>query len=193
MIAERMLAAHALILDRPAEEQQQRLAVVQEAMCWLRTPYHHRARVMGAGVDCGMLLTEVYEGAGVTPHVEPAEYPADWMLHRSEERFLGIVETYAQKVDAPLPGDIALFRWGRCISHGSIVVAWPEIVHAYIHAGEVVLDDAVANQELAERLVGFWSPWAKGWDEVPADTLGMIQPGEMVVPAWLAKHLSEGA
>lgn len=159
MIADRMLVAQQLVAHLPLEEQLQRLAVVQEALCWLGTPYHHAARVMGAGVDCGMLLTEVYEGAGIVPRVVPEEYPADWMCHRSEERFRGIVETYARKVEVPLPGDIALFRWGRCISHGSVVIGWPKIVHAYKESEAVILDDAVANQALAARLAGFWSPW----------------------------------
>ena len=138
----------------------QRKAVVEEAMSWLATPYHHQARVKAGGVDCGMLLAEVYERAGVMPAVDPGEYPSDWMCHRSEERFLGIVESYAHKIEGPpLPGDIALFRWGRCISHGAIVIEWPRIIHAFLVAGEVVLDDAVANQALSTRLAGFWSPW----------------------------------
>lgn len=160
MIADQMLAAHAQILDRPAEEQQQRLAVVQEALCWLGTPYHHAARVMGAGVDCGMLLAEVYEGAGVLPHVEPESYPPDWHQHREEERYLALVAQHATPVDAPLPGDIVLYRFDKAISHGAIVVAWPQIIHAYIRLG-VVLDEGERNTVLRNAQVGFWSPWGR--------------------------------
>ena len=67
-----------------------------------------------------------------------------------------IVERHFEKADSPLPGDLALFRYGRTISHGSIVIAWPQIIHAYITAGAVVIDDAIANQDLVRRLVGFW-------------------------------------
>ena len=39
--------------------------VLIELNNWLGTPYHHAARVQGAGVDCLMLLLEVYGRAGV--------------------------------------------------------------------------------------------------------------------------------
>jgi len=143
-------------------EKAQRASVVAEALSWVGTPYHHHARIKGAGVDCGMVLAEIFERAGVMPAVDPGDYPADWMCHRSEERFLGIVETYAHKIEGlPKPGDIALFQWGRCISHGAIVIEWPQILHAYKIAGGVVLDDAEQNKDLEPRLAGFWSPWGE--------------------------------
>jgi len=139
-------------------ETEARTAVVQEARSWVGTPYHHQGRVKGAGVDCGQLLAAIYEAAGVMPHVAPGPYPHDWHLHRSEERYLGHVQEHAHQVDAPQPGDIALFRFGRCIAHGAIVIGWPIVIHAYVGLG-VVLDDAVANKMLSGRLAGFWSPW----------------------------------
>jgi cell wall-associated NlpC family hydrolase len=36
-----------------------RAAVVREAESWIGTPFHHAARVKGAGIDCLMLLAEV--------------------------------------------------------------------------------------------------------------------------------------
>lgn len=142
-------------------EHDERARVVSESMTWAGTPYHHMGRVKGAGVDCGMLLLEVYERAGILPHVEPKPYPQDWHMHREEERYFGHVQALAEKVDAPQPGDVALFRFGKCISHGAIVIEWPQVIHAYVPTGKVVLDDAEKNTDLAKRLVGFWSPWAK--------------------------------
>jgi cell wall-associated NlpC family hydrolase len=153
-----MLAAHALIAHLPLEEQQQRLDVVQEAMTWLHTPYHHAARIKGAGVDCGMFLAEVYEQTGVMPHVVPDEYPPDWHMHQDGERYLGLVAAHAHQVEVGLPGDIVLYRFGRCVSHGAIVIVWPQIIHAYIRLG-VVLDEGERNTVLREAQVGFWSPW----------------------------------
>ena len=138
-----------------------RRRAVDEAISWVGTPYHHQGRVKGGGVDCGQFLALVFEGAGITPEIVPEDYPHDWHLHRSEERYLGIVETYAHRIEGPpLPGDIVLYRWGRCISHGAIVVDWPVVVHSYVGQG-VVLDDAVANQALASRQVGYWSVWGE--------------------------------
>src|SRR5580698_7963629 len=115
-------------------ETQQRAAVVAEARTWLRTPYHHMGRVKGAGVDCATLLAEVYARAGVVPTVTIPHYPPDWHLHRNLERYLDIVLQVAHPVETPQPGDIALYKWGRCFAHGAIITApWPqEVIHAFI-------------------------------------------------------------
>src|ERR1700736_1822431 len=125
--------------------------VVAEAVSWLRTPYHHMARVKGAGADCLTLLAEVYEKAGVIPHVEVPFYPPDWNLHHDAERYLEGVTRYAREIpycadNAPLgvrvsggaalrrepqPGDVAVFKFGRCFAHGAIVLGWPRLIHAW--------------------------------------------------------------
>ncbi len=144
-------------------EQEQREAVVREALTWLGTPHRHHARIKGAGVDCGLILAEVYRAAGVVSEdIDPGEYVHDWFLHRKDPIYQTTLEKYASYIDRPAqPGDIALYRYGLQNAHGAIVIAWPTILHAYIPAGEVVLDDAIANQDLKERFVGIWSPWAK--------------------------------
>src|SRR5690349_11447583 len=39
-----------------------RARLLDEARTWLLTPWHHNARVRGAGVDCGQLLIACYVG-----------------------------------------------------------------------------------------------------------------------------------
>ena len=115
-----------------------RAAIVAEARLWLGTPYHHAARVRGSGVDCAMLLAEVYNAAGAIPPVAVGTYPPDWHLHRADERYMATVLDYATEIDTtPAPGDVALFRFGRCYSHGAIVVQWPLAIHAYKGDGVV--------------------------------------------------------
>jgi hypothetical protein len=109
-------------------------------------------------VDCGQLLIGVFSAAGVIPNLDRWDYPADWHLHRNEEQFLQNVERFARKTDNHGPGDIALFRYGRCISHGSIVIDWPVIIHAYVRQG-VVFGDVKRDADLAKRFVGCWSMW----------------------------------
>lgn len=136
-----------------------RAAVVREALSWLGTPYHHQARVKGAGTDCGQFLAGVFEAVGAVPPVAIEDYPHDWHLHRSEERYLANVERFAHRVDRePRPGDIVLYRFDQAISHGAIVVDWPVIVHAYLRQG-VVLDEAERNHVLRAAQVGLWSVW----------------------------------
>jgi NlpC/P60 family putative phage cell wall peptidase len=136
---------------------QDRYNVVAEALTWLNTPYHPHGRVKGAGVDCIHLLIEVYAACGLVPHVAPGEYAPDWYLHRSEERYLDGVMQYAEPVEQPLPGDLVLFRFGRCVSHGAIVTAWPTVIHAYADQRRVVLTDIDRAAHLQRRLAGFYT------------------------------------
>jgi cell wall-associated NlpC family hydrolase len=134
--------------------------VLEAARGWLGTPYHHAARVKGAGVDCAMLLTAVYHEAGLIPEIDPRPYPQDWHLHRGEERFLNWVRQYGRQLsdgELPSPGDIVLFRYGRCVSHGGIVLNWPTIIHAYMPLGKVTMDDVLPGSELAVRHHSTWT------------------------------------
>jgi cell wall-associated NlpC family hydrolase len=148
-------------------ELQQRAAVVAEAETWLGTPYHHEARIKGHGVDCAQILVGVFANVGLIEPVALPHYPADWNLHRDEERYLDILARYTREIEAPvlcplgvaasqpgasrsvLPGDIVVWKFGRCFSHGAIVVAWPFVIHAYV--GSVcVLEDAERASWLAQ-------------------------------------------
>lgn len=135
--------------------------IVAETQSWIGTPYHHAARVKGAGVDCAQLLIAVYSAVGALPaDFEVAEYPMDWHLHRNEERYLNQVLAHAHPVDEPRVGDIALFRFGRTISHGAIVVealgSFVDVVHAYRPARSVCVQNLNINAELQERFCGFY-------------------------------------
>ena len=149
----------ALAAIEPAEAAQ-RLAVCTEALSWLGTRFHHAGRAKQGGVDCGMLVAEVYERTGTTPHLEFEPYVWDWGFHSPRERFLEQCALLLRPVEHPLPGDVALFKYGMAASHIAIVLDWPRVVHAFVHQG-VVLEDALANVDLGSRLVGFWSPWGK--------------------------------
>jgi NlpC/P60 family putative phage cell wall peptidase len=135
-----------------------RAAVLREAETWIGTPFHHAARVKGAGVDCLMLLAEVYERAGIRSHIEPPFYVPDWHLHRDAERYLEGLLPYARDIAGPpRAGDIALFRFGRTFSHGAIVAGWPRLIHAYWAIG-VVWGDATLYP-LKGRPVRFFTPF----------------------------------
>ena len=135
---------------------EQQTMVVEEAKTWLGTPYHHQAGIKGVGVDCAMILVRVYYAAGLIPEIDPRPYPHDWHIHRDAERYLGWVDQYAEKVDSPEPGDIAMFQFGRCVAHGAIVVEWPLIIHAHMPSRYVVLSDVSTNADLTRRLRGFY-------------------------------------
>jgi len=136
-------------------------AIVAEAMRWVGTPWHHRARVKGGGVDCAQFLVGVFSALPVAqvPLLDLGYYPPDWHLHQDRPRFLQRLAEYAEPLPAGelgLPGDIAMFQYGRHAAHGSIVMEWPLIVHAYVKERRVTMSDAVRDADLAQRFAGFW-------------------------------------
>lgn len=135
-----------------------RALVVGEAEAWVRTPYHHMGRLKGAGTDCLMLLAQVYHAAGVIPLLDIPFYPPDWNLHRDAERYLEGVMRFAREVGGPpQPGDVAVFKFGRCFAHGAIVIQWPDVIHAWHSAG--VLHADATGPQLAGRPVRFFDPF----------------------------------
>jgi cell wall-associated NlpC family hydrolase len=146
-------------------ESRQRASVVAEARSWIGTPYHNCGDVKGAGVDCGMLLVRVFVDTGLCPPFDPRPYPADWHLHRGEERYLGFIFDRCCEVAQPLPGDAMVLRYGRCYSHGGIVTRPNPLtmVHAFHPARRVIEEEVEHNSQLLEavRSPRFFSYWAK--------------------------------
>ncbi len=165
------MVAHAANVSYPlgdgpcrVKEQGQRAAVVAEARRWVGTPWRHRAKVFGAGVDCAQLLIGVYSRAGVIADFDPGDYPPDWHCHRDDERFVGFVtrfaEEYAWRDDAPRPGDCVLWKFGRAFAHGGIVSDWPRVVHAFV-AYQAVDETDTSGTELATRDMRAFSFWPR--------------------------------
>lgn len=133
--------------------------VIFAARSWLKTPFHMGACVKGSGVDCGTLLTAVYSAAGCDVPTELGHFSKDWHLHTAEDRYLDFIESYARPVEAPLPGDIAMFRMKRAkvFSHGAIVIEWPKVIHAFWGHGVEEADASIGALKWAD--VRFYSPW----------------------------------
>ena len=148
------------IRDQGSEQAAARAAVVEEARGWIGTPYRAAQRVRGpmGGVDCLTFVVEVFERAGVIPHYHVPFYPQDWHLHRDVERYmLGVLEYAREIAGPPQPGDVALFKFGRCFAHGAIVLEWPRLIHAWHNAGVLCAD--ATQPHLAGRPVRFFDPF----------------------------------
>ena len=131
-------------------EEVDRARIEQIARSWIGTPYHVHAEVRGHGVDCGRLLARVYEESGFGK-VERRHVSHQFYMHSSEEVFLENVLQYVREIDeeAVKPGDVVLYKIGRCYSHGAIVVSpgWPlAIVHAHSRAGVVMRSHGLENE-----------------------------------------------
>jgi cell wall-associated NlpC family hydrolase len=149
-------------------ESDARARVVEAARAWIGTPYHHMADLHRIGVDCAMLLVRVYCDLGLVAPFDPRPYTRDWMLHRDDERYLGFLLASAREVSpstgsGPRPGDVILFRVGRCYAHGGIVTKTDPltILHAFAPAAQVIEEPAARNAQLAGRLgaARFFSHW----------------------------------
>ena len=84
--------------------------------------------------------------------------------HRDAAAFLiSEIQRHAGEVSLPREGDVILFRFGRCFSHGGIVsrVNPLTIIHAFAPARVVLEEEVERSGELAERLghVKFASFW----------------------------------
>lgn len=143
-----------------------RQKVLAEARTWIGTPFHHGAELKGVGVDCGFLILRVFADLGIVEPFRPAPYTPDWHLHRDEERYLDALLARSTEVSSPRLGDVALFRVGRCYSHGGIVTrpAPLTIVHASCPARIVLEEDVGSNAEMADprRAVRFFDVIGRG-------------------------------
>lgn len=140
-------------------EAESRADVCTRALSWQGTPWHHRARLRGVGVDCAQLLIAVYSEAGLFDAFDPGDYPIDSMLHSDREIFRGWCERYGRQVPAPQPGDAVVWKFGRCYSHGGIVLDWPgRVLHAYRPFG-MVCETPADVARLAGREAVFYSFW----------------------------------
>lgn len=139
-------------------EDQERKAVIAAAMDWLDTPYHHAARVRKAGVDCANFLIAAFEQSGVEAPFTIPSYMPDWYVHRNDELLIDIVMQRGVEIEQKQakPADVVVYRFGRCYSHGAIILEWPRIIHAFRQVGRVIID--VADQgHLANRQRRFFT------------------------------------
>jgi cell wall-associated NlpC family hydrolase len=148
-------------------EQEQREAVVKEAMTWLGTPFHHMGRIKGrrGGVDCGQFLIGVFVNAGVMPPFDPEPYSMQHMLHSREEWYLRDIMKFAKEIpesDAQ-PGDVITYRVGLTYSHGGIIIEpWPgNIIHAINGVGVIVSHGTKQGNLKGHRHRKFFTRWPK--------------------------------
>jgi cell wall-associated NlpC family hydrolase len=142
-------------------EDEARSAIVAEAMTWLRTPYAHKQRLKGAGVDCAGLPLETYAACGIIPPTDVGEYSSQWHLHRSREMYLEWVDKFGRRIplEDARAGDFLVYKFGRTFSHGAIVLEPPRVIHAYAKAGMVTIDDWQTNHQLHSAPVIAFTFW----------------------------------
>jgi NlpC/P60 family putative phage cell wall peptidase len=125
-----------------------RRRVVEEALCWIGTPYRHQASLRSVGCDCLGLLRGVWRGIyGAEPEaLKP--YSADWAEAGGSDALLEAARRlFNGKPTAELAaGDVVLFRWkpAHAAKHAGIIVSEQAFIHAY--EGHAVLISALVPQ-----------------------------------------------
>lgn len=104
--------------------------VLNEARSWLGTPYVAKQCLKGQGCDCGTFLHHCYSTVLPLPPM-PKDYAVDWALHNPEELYLDFIAPYVRQIDAPRPGGLGTWLFGRAYAHGGIVTEQRSIIHAY--------------------------------------------------------------
>lgn len=159
----------AMFTDPPSDvalefEMMQRRRVVEEAMSWLGTPYRVAANIKGAGVDCAMILIEVYAAAGVIEWRDPRPYPPDYYLHNKSPRYLNEVGMHAQEIPREKVniGDCVLFKFGHAPAHSGIIIDVDQLkmIHSYKGLG-TVCHELEQTPWLLKRVDSFWTMWPR--------------------------------
>lgn len=150
-------------------EQDQRQAMVREALSWRGTPYVLGGRVKNAGVDCATLIAEVLIACGLAERDELGVYSHDWFHHSETDRYMlrllrhanKTMELIAYRSTVILPGNIILTRVAdsRVWNHGAIVTAWPKLVHATRPGVQEV--DASRHPMWSHQEIAVFDPFAK--------------------------------
>ena len=123
-------------LGRPEsidESQIWRDKVLEEAKSWVGTPHVHHTLVKGLGADCGLFIIGVYSNIGLIKEDKPEFYPEDWAFHKPVgDMFETIVKRYCVEIkeEELRPGDLILYQFGKCLSHGSLLVDNEYVIHS---------------------------------------------------------------
>lgn len=153
------------------DESVKRDEVIRYARTWIGTPFRDQADTRGSGVDCCMFLVRVFVDTGVMPQFDPRPYEPRFFLHKSDENYLygtkehpGIASfcREIQEKDAK-PGDIVIYKHGRCFSHTGLILSDDLIIHAWFQERKVAITErrsGLLNVDRGQpRPRKFFSPW----------------------------------
>jgi hypothetical protein len=120
------------------------------------------ANLCQVGTDCGRFPHSVLKSAGIAVPDLPTHWPRDFMCHAmaDAEPYIALIQQALVEVDAPLPGDLAVFKppRSRCFSHAALVSDWPMVIHASSDHRRVV-ESLATEWPLAGCPVRFFSPF----------------------------------
>lgn len=110
---------------------QWRAWIEAEARTWMFTPYQHKGRIKGVGVDCGGLVYCVYEPLFGPFKPFPQDYAPDWAVHHENPLYLDFIMPYVKQVPNPVPGGLSIFKIARSFGHAGIYTSRGTYINAW--------------------------------------------------------------
>lgn len=163
-----------------------RADIVREALTWLNTPFHPRAAVKCAGVECGWIIYGIMRDLGILPpsFVMP-EYSQQFWAHRGDEVYVqGCLDIGMVEVTRPHPADMVLAKMGRLFAHGGIVVDWPWIIHSNPDAAKVTRSSVQHHRVFLDTPMRYFSLFR----DQPEDEI--IHNSKVVADLIIMEHVS---
>jgi len=129
----------------------------EEAIIWAdkKVPFLHRGETE-KGCDCTGMLIGILSKFGKLKSYKRVKYKFDWNLHAGAtdiitKELLRIGDFVESEKE---PGDILLFRFGKCNSHIGIFIKGNKFVHAAGGSGGFCRYGILKNSQWSKRLVG---------------------------------------
>jgi NlpC/P60 family putative phage cell wall peptidase len=146
----------------------ERVEIADEVRKWVRTPYHHQARVLGVGVDCVQLIVGTGEPIGILELDEYFRRNKEWHNYSrtpNPRALIAFCDRYLHRIpkESYKLGDILVFAWrAHMPQHFGIVSSWEpkRMVHAHSEVkwcAEHSLDKEWLDRHVASYT---WKPFA---------------------------------
>lgn len=137
-----------------------RMAVLNEAVSWIGTPYRHQSSKRGIGSDCLGLIIGVWQALYDTAPSIPDDYAPDWTIGSSDDPLFDAACKYCRIIDFQhaVAGDLLTFKWSADLPsrHLAILADKTTIIHAYERHGV-----------LQSSFVPFWQRRVSGAFQFP--------------------------
>jgi cell wall-associated NlpC family hydrolase len=144
----------------PGNYNERCMALRRELESWRGTPFLHRGRVKGCGVDCVNLVAQVMLTMDVVTTYDFGDYyPLDWGQHRERslilEYIVGTERFTRLEGERGQLGDIVCFQVGKCVQHCGIIGV--DGFWHVIHRGSVCVN-LLIDPTWSKRLHSIWRP-----------------------------------
>ncbi len=114
--------------------------IIKECQSWKGTKWGHNVALKGYKTDCIQFIVAVYINLGLLPkNFKTIKYNRDWALHNAASVLIKTIRIYCNEItfDKIKTGDILIFKYGKCASHGGIYIGNNMFYQSLIRQGVV--------------------------------------------------------